>query len=413
MVGNDKQLGMLVSKAIATQMAIVRAAQPDAKFITNLWQEGATLMHDGDLTIPPGVTLVWPDQGNGLLQDNGDLAAGEGAYYHVAMYNGHANQLTEWVPVHRIYAELGRYIHAGATGYLLLNTSDIRPVAMTAKAVMDVAWGGVPTQGAAASSQYYGEWAVSEFGTKAAGPVGKVYEAYFKAFAHIPAGVHGEGDAYGDQLFQGEAQQLLLSTMISPPFYQLAAQDPKWTQPHILGIGLEPDYYFQVYSDFVSTTAEREVKVCGAAQAGWDTVWQQALAAEKFVDPERRKYFEAEMLTMIAINRDGNRILTLVSRAVLDYRAGDKAKARAEALQTLPAFDEIQRLEKEAEYGKWSNWYRGEWLDGIRNTRALTEAFVGFIDDPQANLPPPVQANSWQGYYHIMHYEGDRTVDVH
>ena len=42
-VGDDKHFGMLVSKAIATQMEIVRAAHPDAQFITNLWQEGARL----------------------------------------------------------------------------------------------------------------------------------------------------------------------------------------------------------------------------------------------------------------------------------------------------------------------------------------------------------------------------------
>ena len=42
------------------------------------------------------------------------------------------------VPVERIYDELGRYIKAGATHYMLLNTSDLRPVSMTTKAVMDL-----------------------------------------------------------------------------------------------------------------------------------------------------------------------------------------------------------------------------------------------------------------------------------
>ena len=46
-----------------------------------------------------------------------------------------------------IQSELGRYIKAGATAYFLVNTSDIRPVAMTTRAVMDIAWGGVPDGG--------------------------------------------------------------------------------------------------------------------------------------------------------------------------------------------------------------------------------------------------------------------------
>ncbi len=73
-------------------------------------------------------------------------------YYHDAMLNGRANQLSEMVPVDRIYSEFGRYIKAGATQYMLLNTSDIRPVSMTAKVIMDTAWGGVPKEGGAAAT---------------------------------------------------------------------------------------------------------------------------------------------------------------------------------------------------------------------------------------------------------------------
>lgn len=410
-VGNDKRLGMLISKAIDTQMKIVRAVHPDAKFVTDFWQEGARLVHNGDLKIPPGVIHVWADVGYGLMQDNGQVAKGEGAYYHVAMLNGRANQLSEMVPVDRIYSELGRYIKAGATQYILVNTSDIRPVGMTAKAVMDVAWGGVPQQGG--SDQYYKDWASEEFGEKSAAPIAKVYEAYFKAFSHIPAGLHGAGDEYGDQLYHSEAQQLLLGTMVSPPYYALAAQDPKWTPVHILGIGAEPSFYRQIGPNWVSDTVKRELQQCGDAQPRWDAVWKDAMAAERLVTPARRAYYDAEMLTMIAINRDSNRILYLVSEAVRDYRSGDKAKARAEAEETFKALDEIHHLEVQAEYGKWKNWYRGEWLDGIDHTRELVQYFIRYLDDPMTTLPAPVLSDGWQGYYHIMHYEGDRTVDVH
>ena len=92
------------------------------------------------------MTLVWADTGYGDMQDGGKVAAGQGAYFHVAMMNGNANQLSEMVPVAVIQEELGRYIKAGATSYLLVNTSDIRPVAMTTRALMEMAWGGVPAE---------------------------------------------------------------------------------------------------------------------------------------------------------------------------------------------------------------------------------------------------------------------------
>src|SRR5207302_10636485 len=67
---NNKALGELISKAIAAQISIVRSVRPKAQFVTNLWQEGARLVRQGDLKIPPEVGTVWADDGYGYLQDN-------------------------------------------------------------------------------------------------------------------------------------------------------------------------------------------------------------------------------------------------------------------------------------------------------------------------------------------------------
>jgi hypothetical protein len=55
---NDPLLGQRISEAIAEQMKIVRAKYPNAQFVTDLWQEGARLMSEGYLKIPPEVALV-------------------------------------------------------------------------------------------------------------------------------------------------------------------------------------------------------------------------------------------------------------------------------------------------------------------------------------------------------------------
>jgi hypothetical protein len=187
-VQNDnKALGQLISKAIADQMQIVRSTHPDAKFVTNLWQEGARLVQQGDLKIPGEVMTVWADDGYGYLQDKGEISAGQGAYYHVAMMNGRANQLTEMVPVERIVSELGRYVKAGATQYVLLNTSDIRPVPMTIKAVMDFAWRGLPP-GVGGSDRFYRNWSAEQFGEKAAACLPGLFRRAC-TFWRSPAGV--------------------------------------------------------------------------------------------------------------------------------------------------------------------------------------------------------------------------------
>ncbi len=71
---NDKALGALITKAIADQMNIVRAVHPDAKFITSLWQEGARLVQERYLKIPPEVTTVWADSGYGYIEDKGEVS---------------------------------------------------------------------------------------------------------------------------------------------------------------------------------------------------------------------------------------------------------------------------------------------------------------------------------------------------
>jgi Ni/Co efflux regulator RcnB len=116
--------------------------------------------------------------------------------------------------------------------------------------------------------------------------------------------------------------------------------------------------------------------------------------------------------TMIAINRESNHMLFLLSKALQDAQNGDRSRAHAEVNQAVAALDEIQRSESQAEYGKWKNWYRGDWLAGIYRTKQMLEVFSKFLDDPNTHLAPPILWDGWEAYYHIMHYEGDRSADV-
>ena len=405
--GNDKALGELITKAITDQIQIVRSMRPDAKFITSLWQEGARLVQAGYLKIPPEVGTVWADTGYGYLQDKGLVSKGQGAYYHVAMMNGRANQLTEMVPVERIDAELGRYIKAGATNYFLVNTSDIRPVSMTTKAVMDIAWKGLPGNTAGEGDRFYRQWSSEEFGAKAADKVAEVYKEYFATPAHLP----GEEPAleYGDNYYHTEARRFLLDYMVGFPLYFLPGQAPTWVTPRVFsGTPETPNLRIPDLADALKGEIER----CGDAQPRWDALWAKAIAAEPLVLPDRKAFYRAHVLAMIAIGRESNRILLQVAQAVQDARSGNTKKAETEIARTLPAFDEISRAEKSAEYGKWKNWYRGDWLTGIDRTKELVQIFSKQLADPLSPMPPPVFWTGWEAYYHIMHYEGARTADV-
>jgi hypothetical protein len=396
--GNDKAQGHLISKAIADQIRIVRAKYPNAIFITDLWMEGAKLMRSGDLVIPPEVITVWPDTGYGYMQDDGEAKAGEGAYIHVAMYNGEANQLSELTPVSRIFSSLGRFQRAGATSFLLANTSDIRPVTMGASAVLDFGWHGASI---GSSDEFYKTWSTEEFGAKAAPEVAAVYKAYFRAPADLPG---TPPRPYGDNYYHTMARDLVRNVMVQWPTYGLPGQSPFWTEPSIRPIPYDPDWTLQ--------QAEREIKACGDAQARWDAVWKQALAAESGVAIGRKDFYQASVLTMIAINRDSNQMLLSLSQAIVALRAGDHATAVSKTRQAILDIDAIKESEAKAEYGKWKNWYHGDWLTGVDRTRLLVEDFATYLRNPDTPVPPPIEWRNWEGYYHIQHYEGTRTVDV-
>jgi hypothetical protein len=398
--GNDQALGAVISSAIADQIAIVRQRFPYARFITNLWQEGARLVNEGYLHIPPEVTLVWADSGVGDLQDHGEVKAGEGAYYHVAMMDGASNQLSELVPVDRIYSELGRFQDAHATAYLLLNTSDIRPVIMTTRAVMDVAWSGVPAQRTNAAAGFYAKWAAQQYGPAAAPQIAPLFKLYFDA----PAQNLRNPKPLGDQGYHDYARQMVLDAMFNIPTFFAPDQVPTWKAPIVsegdYGRGELPKLIKHIQASLPS------------AQLRWDTLWTRALAAEKLVPAARRPAYEAQVLTMIAVNRQSNRMLLATANSIQSAAARQQPQAIRQIQAAQQSLAELSTLEHAAEYGKWKNWYRGDWLVGVPRTTQDLATYERYLKDPLAPVLPPLIWSSWEAYFHILNYEGDRTVDV-
>jgi hypothetical protein len=235
-----------------------------------------------------------------------------------------------------------------------------------------------------------------------------MYQAYFSAPAHF-------GDPpreYGDQIYHTEGRQLMQTYMTDSPLYAIPSQSPKWEVPRLVGEGYgRPNFGGK---DWLKATAAREGQNCGEAQARWDAVWKKAQAAEALVAPERRQFYEGAVLTMIAINRESNRMMAKVAQSIVDRENGKDEQARADAAEALEAVTQARQAETAAEYGQWKNWYRGDWLTGVPQTEQIVKSYVQYLQDPLAStLPSPILWNGWQGYYHIMHYEGDRSADVH
>ncbi|MGH9447090.1 MAG: glycosyl hydrolase 115 family protein, partial [Terriglobia bacterium] len=199
----------VIQEAIEKEIGILKQQHPHPHIVFNAWVEGATFLRQGLLKLPAGVTVVWPDDGHGTLQDRGEISAGEGEYYHTAMIDWRSNHFSELVPLERIRHELGRAAKAGATEYLIVNTSNLRPVVMTSRATMELAWNPKPwvADRPDEASEYLNDWSREEFGEKAADAVDQYYQAYFAA----PAKYAPADDArMGDQFYEIMSRMLLV-----------------------------------------------------------------------------------------------------------------------------------------------------------------------------------------------------------
>lgn len=53
-------------------------------------------------------------------------------------------------------------------------------------------------------------------------------------------------------------------------------------------------------------------------------------------------------------------------------------------------------------------------LEGVVVTSCFALVhFARFLQDSTTPIPLPLNWNDWEAYYHILQYEGNRTVDLH
>jgi hypothetical protein len=359
----DRERADQIAAAIAKQMELVRRNHPNAYFLMNAWQESVPFIRSGLLKLPAGVTLVWPDNGHGILRDGGTIAKGQGVYYHTAMYNYRANQLTEMIPLERIERELGRAKAAGATEYLLLNTSDVRPVPMTTRGAMELAWSSQPWH----ADAYLKKWCREEFGERAAPAMEAYYRAYFRA-----PGRRGDAEEHvmADTMYHTYAREVLVrliqggeATSLAPIFAMICRQAaPRWAEARAL-----------------------------------------AMRAAPLIPAGRRDFFRSHVLTQLDVQEYSNRMLIDLGDAV---RTGGSLEPVAADIQKV--IDALHRNE----YGQWAGFYRKELFTSAGHTLALLRAYQAQEAGKPLPAGLPITVLPPDPYPVIKAYQGARKVQV-
>jgi hypothetical protein len=341
----------MIQTAIEQEMNIVRTEWPDPHppFIMNTWMEGIRMMRSGLLKMPEGVTLVWADDGAGSIMDGGLISEGEGVYYHTAVIGANSNHFTERVPPERIAHELGRAVKAGATAYLMLNPSDVRPVPMSTRAVMELAWNATPWVGPEEPSTYLDQWSREEFGEKASPQLAQYYRAYFAAPARYG---DQEDETLGDNYYPNIIRDLLVRIITDNP------ESVARFNNNCQGAKSYPEY-----TRFLK-------KICQEAEPRWQKAQTLAAEAEPLVPPARRPFFQAHVLTEMDVHIHWNRALRDIASAAQPQTPAPERLA--DVRKSIPEIQAVLTAAEAADYGKWQGFHtRGDWFDDVPLTLDL------------------------------------------
>ena len=385
----DAGRAAIIRAAIDKQIEIIHTIDPHPQIQMNAWREAATFIHEGVLKIPDEATLIWADNGHGILDDRGAIAKGEGEYFHTAMYDYMSNHYSEAVPLERIQRELGRAAKAGATRWLLINTANLRPVTMTTRAVMELAWN--PQAWTAPDSKepakYLDEWSRQEFGAGAAAAIEAYYKAYFAAPAHYSA---PEDAIAGDNLYHTAARGLILNAIDGD-------------------LSLLNRLRGRIPNSGVNDLAGKLAEAGRAADLRWKQARALADRARPLVPKDRLDFFQGNILTQVDLHTHFNRMVIDVAEMI---QSSDNAAKTAKLRAAIDEAEAALAAMHAAEYGKWKGFYSaGDWLLDTPRTIALMRAYLDKLEGRPLSENAVIRAkDTGMAYFRITSYQGTQAI---
>lgn len=357
-ISTPEARGKVMTAAVAKQVEMIRKIRPNDMIICNMWSEGAEMYQDGFFKLPDNVTVVWADNGQGMIPEKGRAKAGDGVYYHTAVMG--KNQLSEMISPARTIQEVGRLIRAGATEYFMLNVSDVRHYPLSTDFCMKMAWDAKPYLGKSPKQvmhEFTTDWCSSQFGAKLAPKLTPLYEQYFD----IP--------------YMGEMLQIGEST---------SAKRLNKLQERILDKMTSK----QPLSDDVIADCNTYLKECALNGNFVRNLLLKVETVYKKIPAERKEFFKGHLLFQTKIHLPYISMLENYCQALLAYQKKDISTAIAFAEKALKANNSIKSLFFDAEYGKWQNWFIGSSLPWNNYTHDEIRVLIALLKGEAA---PPVR----------------------
>ncbi len=192
------------STVIADQVRMTKAALPPgepALFHFTMYAEMLDIYRQGQMQVPPDVTLVWPDNNDGVMLALPPTVGQwkHGVYYHLAYLGPQFTKQTfHTVQPSRVASEFQKINAAHATDYMLVNVSELRTYVMETRMLADICWESQATlTGTDPATRYVQWWSREYFGPAAAPLAAKAYADYYRMIPKDDALYIGTGKVMG------------------------------------------------------------------------------------------------------------------------------------------------------------------------------------------------------------------------
>ncbi len=359
--------GKLMTEAVEKQVELIRKSRPNDPIICNMWSEGADMYQQGFFKLPKGVTIVWADNGQGMMMERGRTKPGDGVYYHSAVMG--KNQLSEMIGPNRAWQEVGRLIKAGANSYFMLNVSDIRHYPLSADFCMKMAWDAKPYLDKTpkeAMQDFALDWSKRQYGNANAQQIANLYKRYF----NIP--------------YMGEKLQIGEST---------SAKRVNLLHDRIMK-NVDAD---EMLSEGVINDCKSYLADCKENADFINKLLPDVKKMAENIPADRKDFYKGHLLFQTSIHLPYIEMLKNYCEALLAYQAKNKPLAIQYLQKALVANGGIKDALFSAEYGKWHNWFVGTSLPWNNYTydeiRILMAKFKG---EPE----PPIRELRWDPVFY-------------
>lgn len=359
------QQGKLISDMIQLQRQLIEAHVPEPHYFAHqVYSESAALYKDGHLSLDDDVIRVWADNGYGAMRARrewgpdpeiqsyplpSDTDKQSGVYYHVQFHDLQAaHRITPFVDPHLIVDEFQKIYDAGNIALVVVNTGNIRPHVFNLELLSRILRNNDAESTQEIFAKHEKTWASRYFRGSAQNILDLLYR-YHQAFFRY--GDHAD-DTGGEELCQWGTRFAIRAVVRHQSIF-----DTHFSFPFLKG----------------QVTTNREaftwlIERLEAILPEWNAIEQRSVEIESTLPDQQRTYYNTLMKRHIQYMHYSYAGFLSALYGSLAYMDEDYQSAFIHFSDSKVHMETAWEGITSDDNPKWQNFYRGEWLTGVRES---------------------------------------------